>query len=115
MGAGRFDRMRTPNAPTEPPKLEAAYPFDQALKWLKGGRKVCRHGWNGKGMFIYLVDTYATTIGQDYDTEKLASILGEGNNILRQARIDMKFANGEVGIWTPTHEDMLSEDWSILQ
>ena len=26
--------------------------FGQALEELKAGKKVCRSGWNGKGMFI---------------------------------------------------------------
>jgi Protein of unknown function (DUF2829) len=29
--------------------------FGQALEALKQGKKVARRGWNGKGMFIYLV------------------------------------------------------------
>ncbi len=28
--------------------------FESALSLLKGGRKVAREGWNGKGMYIYL-------------------------------------------------------------
>ena len=29
--------------------------FSAALKFVKDGRKVARAGWNGKGMFIFLV------------------------------------------------------------
>lgn len=32
--------------------------FGQALKALKNGKKVCRSGWNGKGMFLKLVQGY---------------------------------------------------------
>ena len=29
--------------------------FSTALDWLKAGEKVARKGWNGKGMYIWLV------------------------------------------------------------
>ena len=34
--------------------------FSEALELLKDGKMVCRSGWNGKNMFIYLhtFDTY---------------------------------------------------------
>ena len=32
------------------------FSFSDALKYLKAGNRVCRKGWNGKGMFLYLVD-----------------------------------------------------------
>ena len=28
--------------------------FGEALQALKSGRSVCRSGWNGKGMYLYL-------------------------------------------------------------
>lgn len=29
--------------------------FGQALEKVKNGEKIFRHGWNGKGMFEYLL------------------------------------------------------------
>lgn len=95
---------------------DGGHAFTQALTWLKGGRKITRKGWNGKGMFIYLVQSHDTQVS-DYwvDTKPLISIFGEGRDVNYQARIDMKFANGQIGIWTPSHEDILAEDWNLLQ
>lgn len=31
------------------------FTFDQALKELKAGAKVAREGWNGKGMYLFIV------------------------------------------------------------
>lgn len=93
---------------------DTAYGFEQALVWLRGHRKISRRGWNGKGMFIYLVEDAHETIGEHASTSPLQSILGEGYIINRDARIDMKFANGHIGIWSPTHEDLLARDWNVL-
>lgn len=93
---------------------DTAYGFEQALVWLRGGRKIARRGWNGKGMFIYLLTECRETIGSSDDLLPLESVLGQGVSVIRQPRIDMKFANGEIGIWTPTHEDILAQDWNVL-
>lgn len=93
---------------------DTAYGFEQALVWLRGGRKITRSNWNGKGMFIYYLLPERCVVGETTDTHPLRSVLGEGIDIKRQARIDMKFANGEIGIWTPTHEDILARDWNVL-
>lgn len=93
---------------------DKAYGFEQALAWLRGGRKITRANWNGKGMFIYLLYETSIELGSERDTEPLESVLGIGNLVYRQPRIDMKFANGEIGIWTPTHEDILAKDWNVL-
>ena len=49
--------------------------FGQALEELKQGRRVARKGWNGKGMFLFLVPgSKDLTVNR----EPLLSILGEG-------------------------------------
>ena len=35
---------------------ENEMPFETALSLLKSGRRVARAGWNGKGMWLFLVD-----------------------------------------------------------
>lgn len=115
MPYGRFPRLNYPNKPTEPPKMETAYPFEQALVWLKGGRKITRRGWNGQGMYIYLVAERTMEIGSSDETTMLIGINPEGLPIKYDGRIDMKYANGKYGVWTPTHEDLLAGDWTLLQ
>lgn len=94
---------------------DTSYGFEDALKWLRGGRKITRSGWNGKGMFIYLVKNGTVVIYQDNDsTRPLIGLYAEGTKVYQQDRIDMRFANGDLGIWTPTHEDILAKDWNVL-
>ena len=94
--------------------------FGIALELLKKGEKVARLGWNGKGMYIYLVH------GRDIDKENLVN---EASLILPQdkeamhgtdvasflSHIDMRTANGDVCVgWLASQTDMLAEDWVIV-
>ena len=93
---------------------KTAYPFEQALTWLKGGRKITRRGWNGQGMYIYLVPEQSIAVGSTDDTAVLMGIKAEGVRITMAARIDMQYANGDFGVWSPTPEDLLAHDWNLL-
>ena len=39
-------------------KINAGLTFGQAIEAMKDGKKVCRQGWNGKGMYLTLVQGY---------------------------------------------------------
>lgn len=81
--------------------------FSQALDILKGGRMVARAGWNGKGMFIFLVPGSTFTVNR----EPLQSILGEGAEVNYHGHVDMKTADGTIVPWLCSQTDLLAEDW----
>lgn len=84
--------------------------FGQAIKSLKDGKKVAREGWNGKGMFLFLVP------GSKFKVNR-APLLGlypEGTEIEYHAHIDMKTAQGYVVPWLASQADVLAEDWVIV-
>lgn len=84
--------------------------FGQAIEALKDGKKVCRQGWNGKGMFLYYVPTnkypYTTLIGK--------SIADEDGLVEYGAYIAMKTAQGNVVPWLASQTDVLAEDWIVV-
>lgn len=84
--------------------------FGQALEALKQGEKVARSGWNGKGMFLFLVP------GSKFEVNRLPllGIYPEGTVISYHAHVDMKTAQGDVVPWLCSQTDMLAEDWEIL-
>lgn len=84
--------------------------FSQALDALKLGSKVQRAGWNGKGMFIFLVSGSRFIVNRP----PLLGIYPEGTEINYHAHVDMKTADGQVVPWLCSQTDMLAEDWSIL-
>lgn len=84
--------------------------FGGALGALKNGQKVQRHGWNGKGMFIFLVPGSTFTVNR----APLLGIYPEGTEIRYHAHVDMKTADGMVVPWLCSQTDMLAEDWTVL-
>lgn len=85
--------------------------FGDAIAALKAGKRVAREGWNGKGMFIFLVNGSTFTVNR----EPLLSILGEGTQVQYHAHIDMKTAQGYIVPWLASQADMLSEDWELVE
>ena len=94
--------------------------FGQAIELLKAGRKVARAGWNGKGMFIYLVE--GTTVPIERLRHEAATHLERDNNVNRGkcvtigSHIDMKAADGSIVVgWLASQTDMLAEDWESVK
>ena len=85
--------------------------FGQAIEALKEGKRVARAGWNGKGMFLFLVPGSNFIVNR----EPLLSIIGEGAQITYRPHIDMKDAEGKVVPWLASQTDMLAEDWQIVE
>lgn len=81
--------------------------FGQALEALKAGAKVARDGWNGKGMFVFLVP------GSNFKVNRppLLGIYPEGTEINYRPHIDLKGADGSISTWAPSNSDALAEDW----
>lgn len=88
-----------------------AFGFDTALLALKNGRKLARTGWNGKGMFIYLVPGSTFAVNRP----PLLGIYPEGTTIDYRPHIDMRTANGECVPWVASQSDLLSDDWVVVE
>lgn len=98
--------------------FEAAYrpiadgmTYSTALEVLKRGGRVARWGWNGKGMFIFLVPGSHFTVNRP----PLLGIYPEGTEIDYHAHIDMKTAQGYIVPWLASQSDQLAEDWVVVQ
>ncbi len=83
--------------------------FQYALSALKEGAKVARAGWNGKGMFLFLVPGSTFKVNR----APLLGIYPEGTEIEYHAHIDMKTAQGYIVPWLASQADLLADDWSI--
>lgn len=86
------------------------FAFETALVHLKTGAKVARQGWNGKGMFLFLVP------GSNFKVNRppLLGIYPEGTEVRYHGHIDMKTADGMIVPWLCSQTDMLAEDWVIV-
>lgn len=95
--------------------------FGEAIRNLKNGKKVARKGWNGKGMYLYLVQE------RGVDKENLVNeasfhlpndeIAMHGTDVaVFLSHIDMRTVNGDICVgWLASQTDMLAEDWVIVE
>lgn len=84
--------------------------FGQALEALKQGQKVARKGWNGKGMYIFLVSEEANSeaISEFYSDEEVVALPSIGMYTV-DSNGRRAFLNG----WLASQTDMLSDDWVL--
>lgn len=84
--------------------------FGQAIEAAKQGKKVAREGWNGAGMFAYIVPEEDCEM---YDVEK--SFFGkERASFIVREHWRLKTAQEDIAMWAPSGSDSLAEDWIIL-
>lgn len=88
--------------------------FGWALAQLRAGKKVCRAGWNGKGMWLALMQAF--TIPEGMVNGRTAAFVPKGQDIACGAYIAMWTAQG---VWQPgwlaSQMDMLAEDWQVVE
>ena len=90
--------------------------FGQAIEVLKNGGKVARQGWNGKGMFLYLVKGFELDSNNLRNEAREKLFKDSNEKILINSHIDMKAADGSIVIgWLASQTDMLSEDWVVIE
>ena len=84
--------------------------FGDVIYMLKLGKKAARTGWNGKGMFVFLVN------GSTFNVSRapLLGIFPEGTEINYRPHIDIKNVDGSISTWVPSIGDVMAEDWAIV-
>ena len=87
--------------------MQIRFDFSVAIRCLKQGARVAREGWNGKGMFIFLVP------GSQFHVNRppLLGIYPGEPLIDYRGHIDMKTADGSLVPWVASQTDLLAEDW----
>lgn len=110
-GMGRLDRQQSEQAMQSSPSPRTAnLNFGEALHLLKNGHRVTRAGWNGKDMFVFLVQ------GSEFVVNRppLLGIYPEGTPIKYRPHLDMRAADGTIGVWLASQTDILADDWVAL-
>ncbi|MEI6823722.1 MAG: DUF2829 domain-containing protein [Bacteroidota bacterium] len=109
--------------------------FGEVIEALKQGKRVCRTGWNGKGMFIFMRpadDIHISVVAKNIkslpksvrdfyyqdciDDEGKEIVEFDANDkVLFTAYLCLKDAQGcVVNGWLASQTDILAEDWEIL-
>jgi len=84
--------------------------FGDAIREMRDGKQVARKGWNGKGMFLFLVPGSSFAVNR----APLLGIYPEGTQITYNPHIDIRAADGTIGPWLASQADMLAYDWCVL-
>ena len=89
--------------------------FGEAIEALKRGQRVTRPGWNGRGMYLWLLP--AAKVKAEWCREPHLKAVAEANGgeiealgSIRMMTTDKKVLTG----WLASQSDMLSEDWQII-
>jgi len=93
--------------------MEETFDFSKALELLKQGQRVCRSGWNGKGMWLCLITQADYTIYNQsgLNTMLVDSGLSDFKGLLPW--VGMYTADNKFVPWLCSQTDMLAEDWQI--
>lgn len=92
--------------------------FGDAIAALKKGKRVARQGWNGKGMFLFLLPAGKVPKSAIHDPalrkvmdEQVEGDTFEALGSIRMFTADKKVLTG----WLASQTDILSEDWIIIE
>jgi len=79
--------------------------FGNAVEKMKLGDKVARKGWNGKGMFLFLI------CGNAWEFTTDVSGVDEIDTL---PFICMKTVDNKLVPWLASQTDILSNDWCVI-
>lgn len=93
-------------------KASGSLSFGDATLMAKRGHKVARTGWNGSGMFAYIVpaNKYST---DGNPTSPLVGMFPD-NMVPYREYWALKTAQDDIAMWSPSGSDSLAEDWCVL-
>ncbi len=90
--------------------------FGQATEAAKAGKKVARKGWNGSGMFAYIVPERGLVVCELPKQIDLGNALlaCDDTAIMCRAHWQLFTAQKDIAAWAPSGSDSLAEDWNIV-
>ena len=84
--------------------------FGKAIENLKEGKKVCRSGWNGKGMYVIYQKGYPAGVPANKNMAETGEVQ-EFELIKMNPWLQIRCADGTYSTWVPSINDCLAEDW----
>lgn len=92
--------------------MPETFNFSEILERLKNGSKVCRIGWNGKGMWITYQRGYPEGVAINQNTAR-ATGMPEGTVCRFLPYLMMRTADGDFVPWLASQTDILADDWML--
>lgn len=95
--------------------METGNDIGWAVRNMRAGERVCRHGWNGKGMFLFLVPGSTFHVNRKPLPCGLIGIYPKGTQINYHPHVDLRTATGEIIPWNCSQADLLATDWELAE
>jgi hypothetical protein len=86
--------------------------FGWAIEQMRHGARVQRAGWNGKGMFLFVIENWEAKPA-DMGNGYMRVVDGAAEQFTRLPFIAMKTADDKIVPWLASQTDMLATDWSL--
>ena len=84
--------------------------FGLAIEAAKMGHRIARHGWNGKGMYVFLADNV-----EFYTEADISEFEGAADGVYVAEVLVLRTAQGNMQPgWLASQADMLADDWYIV-
>ena len=82
--------------------------FSQALEFAKQGHRISREGWNGKSMFVFMVngDAIKQAVHEHYGDQTTEAY--DVRDFLM-----MFAAQSDLVPWVASQSDILADDWDL--
>lgn len=84
----------------------ALFSFGEALKYLNRGLKVCRTGWNGKGMYLFMSPPMGCQMYEQFTGKPINDIA---------SFIVVSTVHETLVPWVASQTDILANDWMFVE
>lgn len=86
--------------------------FGHAIVMAEEGKKIARHGWNGKGMFVLYTPG---RVVENLEPNSFYEKSGFEAPVVINGHFDMKAADGSMVVgWLASQTDMVANDWCVV-
>lgn len=99
--------------------MTTQHTFGEALEAAKQGKRICREGWNGKGLFVFHQVPATISLEVIPKMTSLPELVKEefirrGQPISYSNQLALVKPSNEINGWAPSTPDALAADWCIL-
>lgn len=105
---GFLERYFVVEGINDPLFFAAGMTFGDAIQAAKMGKRIARKGWNGKGMYVFLVH------GMDFHTDADLSELDDQDVEVLDCLVVRTATGAFCPGWLASQTDMLADDWYIV-
>lgn len=78
--------------------------YADAIDHIRARKRMCRKGWNGKGMYVFLIESH------EWEFSAMGEHLGASTV---SPFIAMKTVGGTIIPWLCSQADALADDWEV--